>query len=201
MLTIRKGQKIWACADSHHGHFNIMKYCNRPFKTTNEMDEKLIENWNSVVGKNDIIFHLGDFAFRNASNVSNYVNKLNGKITLLMGNHDKFSAVRNAGFERVIDGHLDLKIFDENTDREWGVFLFHYPLISWSSSYHGRSSFHGHVHSGPFNHPFNQKAFNSYDVGVDNNNFTPINMIEQLAKMEKEFKERADSLKAKNEIF
>lgn len=55
--------KIWFTSDTHFGHNNIMKFCQRPWKTVEEMDNALIQNWNSVVGENDIVFHLGDFAF------------------------------------------------------------------------------------------------------------------------------------------
>ena len=55
--------KIWFTSDLHFGHQNIIKFCNRPWETVEEMDKALIENWNSVVGENDIVFDLGDFAF------------------------------------------------------------------------------------------------------------------------------------------
>ena len=59
-IELQKGQKIFFTSDPHYGHRNILNFCNRPFKDTKEMEKALIENWNSVVGDNDIAFILGD---------------------------------------------------------------------------------------------------------------------------------------------
>lgn len=71
-------------SDTHFSHTNIIKYCNRPFKSVEEMDEVLIANWNSVVKKTDQVFHLGDFGY-------NYkiAQRLNGHKHLIWGNHDR----------------------------------------------------------------------------------------------------------------
>ena len=50
-------KKIWFTSDTHFAHENIMKYCNRPFKTIEEHDRELIKRWNEKIGKNDIVFH------------------------------------------------------------------------------------------------------------------------------------------------
>jgi calcineurin-like phosphoesterase family protein len=54
--------KTFVIADTHFGHENIIKYESRPFKNTEEMNQALIKNWNSVVGEKDIVYFLGDFA-------------------------------------------------------------------------------------------------------------------------------------------
>ena len=56
--------KIFVTADTHFNHENIIKYCNRPFKDVNEMNEVIINNWNSVVSKDDIIYHIVYYWFR-----------------------------------------------------------------------------------------------------------------------------------------
>ena len=74
---------------THFGHTNIIRFCKRPWKTVEEMDNALIQNWNSVVGENDIVFHLGDFAFAPNWRWKELLVKLNGRIYLIMGNHDE----------------------------------------------------------------------------------------------------------------
>ncbi len=54
-------KNIWFVSDTHFGHGNVLKYCNRPFSSTLEHDQQLIANWNSVVKENDTVYHLGDF--------------------------------------------------------------------------------------------------------------------------------------------
>ena len=56
--------KTWVISDTHWYHENIIKLCHRPFLSAKEMNEKLIENWNSVVSRDDTVYHLGDVAFR-----------------------------------------------------------------------------------------------------------------------------------------
>ena len=51
------------------------------------MNQKLIENWNSVVGPNDLVFHLGDFAFGGAEIWNKTLPRLNGHKVLILGNH------------------------------------------------------------------------------------------------------------------
>lgn len=92
--------KIWLTSDNHFGHFNVIKYCNRPFRTEEEiekdlvleasvikMNEAMVEGWNSVVKPGDRVLHLGDFAMA-ARNVELFLPRLNGNIELYLGNHD-----------------------------------------------------------------------------------------------------------------
>lgn len=74
-------------SDTHFGHENIIKFCKRPYQSVEEMNEALIENWNKVIGKNDTVFHLGDFALGGSTVWNNTLDRLNGKIYLIFGNH------------------------------------------------------------------------------------------------------------------
>lgn len=75
-------------SDTHFGHDNIIKYCNRPFSDADEMDEVMVSRWNSVVGPKDTVYHLGDVCM--ARRKLNQLSRLNGRIILLKGNHDVF---------------------------------------------------------------------------------------------------------------
>jgi len=79
---------IFFTSDTHFGHENIIKYCKRPFKDAAEMDKVLIRNWNRVVGPNDLVYHLGDFAVGGGP-AGPYLDQLNGRIILIHGNHDE----------------------------------------------------------------------------------------------------------------
>jgi len=97
--------KIFFTADLHFNHANIIRYSNRPFlrksdldnngewisdkvkfKRCKEMNRELIRRWNNVVSKDDVVYHVGDFAF--GSNYKKFISKLNGNIVFFKGNHD-----------------------------------------------------------------------------------------------------------------
>lgn len=102
---MNKMSKYWFISDTHFGHFNIVEYCNRPFKTLEEMDSTLIRKWNSRVKPGDQVFHLGDFCFKNTFGGKNgegstnkaefYEKQLNGKIILVCGNHDHNNSAKS----------------------------------------------------------------------------------------------------------
>ena len=75
-------------SDTHFNHANIISFCNRPFKDVEQMNEVMIANWNHVIGKDDSVFHLGDFCLGGAAEWTKILDRLNGKIYLIMGNHD-----------------------------------------------------------------------------------------------------------------
>lgn len=172
-------QNIWFTSDLHFNHANIIRFCNRPWKTTEEMDKALISNWNSVVKPNDLIFDLGDFAFADRDKWIELLKQLNGKHYLILGNHDITRWPGNKVlplFERV-EHQLTLKIDGRK------VYLNHYPFLCYGGTYRDNTSkvyqLFGHVHSGPNCSGLDKDRLTitfpyQYDVGVDNNNYTPI---------------------------
>ena len=94
----------YVTSDTHFGHASIIKYCHRPFPNVERMDKVLINNWNKTVNKNDIVYHLGDFALGSKSYKQKILAELNGNIILIRGNHDKTVAhCLSIGFEKVYD--------------------------------------------------------------------------------------------------
>jgi calcineurin-like phosphoesterase family protein len=75
-------------ADTHFGHGNIIRYCNRPFACVEEMDAALIARWNRRVGPADTVYHLGDFALGPKALWPAYRRQLNGTIVFILGNPD-----------------------------------------------------------------------------------------------------------------
>ena len=80
--------RVFVTSDSHFGHRRIAEYANRPYSSVEEMDEDLIKRWNEVVSNDDIVFHLGDFAFGSVEKQKAYFDRLNGAKYLILGNHD-----------------------------------------------------------------------------------------------------------------
>jgi len=131
--------KIFAIADTHFGHSNIIKYCNRPFASVEEMDAALIKNWNETVSNNDIVLHLGDVCVGGGKErAKEIISRLNGKKILIMGNHDNWSEefYRSAGFHTV----SRFPILYDNF-----FLLSHAPLqLSETTPYF---NYYGHVHN------------------------------------------------------
>lgn len=78
---------IYFTSDHHFWHSNVIKFCDRPYKDVEQMNEALVKNWNDTVSPEDTVYYLGDFsmAFRP---VELYTKRLNGKKILIAGNHD-----------------------------------------------------------------------------------------------------------------
>ena len=146
---------IFFTADTHFGHANIIKYCNRPWNHGRDangeivvepedvlaMDNEMVKRWNSVVGKNDIVWHLGDFALGGKEVAERVFPQLNGKINLVMGNHDhwKMKWYYDLGFHRVYDRPVVINGF---------VILSHAPLQFLNSNCQFFNVF-GHIHDSP----------------------------------------------------
>ena len=175
--------EVFFTSDTHFGHSNIIKYCARPFDNTNDMDEALINNWNAKVPKDGIVYHLGDFAWGSINYWEKIREQLNGEIILIYGNHD----------EKYLNNKLMYKLFKEVTPQKkiWinkiPIYMNHYPFLCFGGSYKGLGAtwqLFGHVHSNPrseegLDHKRLVNCFpTQYDVGVDNNNFTPISFDE-----------------------
>jgi len=171
---------IYFTSDTHFGHENILKYCNRPFASVEDMNEKLCERWNSRVGPGDTVYHLGDFAMGQKHNV--YIRKkLNGKVILVKGNHDRSDTImKDAGFDEVVrnmtidlDGykiymaHIPVHLPDP-TDRHYDPSLVQQP-----PSYYDYFLC-GHVHQ---QWKKNGKTIN---VGVDVSDYYPLTLQELL---------------------
>lgn len=183
-------------SDTHFGHANIIRFCNRPFQNVEEMNEVLIENWNKVVSKDDTVFHLGDFAFGGSSVWNSIIPRLNGHINLIIGNHDRKNLRQGymSYFDMVVP-QLQIEIEDNS------IYLNHYPFLCYGGSYRGVWQLFGHVHSGPGADGLDISRLRvllptQYDVGVDNNNFTPISYREVKNKIEAQKNESLDRAKA-----
>ena len=165
---------IWFTSDTHFGHKNILKYTDRPFSSVEEMDEILIENWNNRIEKDDEVYHLGDVALCSPKKLREILARLNGKIYLIRGNHDKSAEACRDRFEWIKD-YYELEISDPEGHKEKQlIVLFHYAMRVWQASHYGTYHLYGHSHG---ELPDDPNAL-SFDVGVDCHNYAPINYDE-----------------------
>jgi calcineurin-like phosphoesterase family protein len=161
---------IYFTADQHYGHTGIIKFCDRPFKDVEDMNEGLVSIFNSIVTDKDEVYHLGDFAFNDPAL---WVARLNGRRHhLILGNHDykRLNGIKNSSFSTVQDV-LYLRY------EGYRLFLSHYAHRVWRNSIHGSMHLYGHSHG-------NIPDFNrSMDVGVDRLGYKPISIVDVIGKL------------------
>lgn len=175
----------WFVSDTHFYHKNIIKYCDRPFSTIEEMNQTIIDNWNSVVKEGDTVFHLGDMGFCGTQNLVFIFSQLNGEIHLIRGNHDSDKAIKTLfdnDLIRYCEKYTSITMVGDEEIPEQELFLCHYPMIDWNNKERGCWMIHGHNHMLPSTPSHSPKH---YDIGVDRNNYTPVNfqiIKEQITK-------------------
>lgn len=176
--------KLFFTSDPHYGHENILKYCHRPFSSIKEHDEELIRLWNETVPEDGIVFILGDIGFCSEAYLKSILNRLNGKIYWIIGNHD---------WRRITPGIMNrfecitqqMVITVDNKI----VYLNHFPFLCYpDSDRHPVYQFFGHVHSGPLSSSSDISRLvhlnkRQYDVGVDNNEYKPISFQDIMKKI------------------
>lgn len=160
---------IWFTADQHFFHQNIIKYCDRPFSDAKEMKRRIINNYNSLVQKEDTVYHLGDFAMANRCDkprLEKIIRKLHGNKILIFGNHDYLrpSDYVEMGFD---SGHTSLELTLDNIN----LFLVHDPANS-KRNLDGKNLC-GHIHN-----VFKKSNNNVLNVGVDVWKFRPVRLKE-----------------------
>ena len=167
-------------SDYHFNHANVIKYCNRPFNSVEDMNGALLHAWNSVVKPEDTVYFLGDFCF-NSDKALEWLRKLNGTIIFISGNHDKTFVFKNkskhikwielykkAGCSEI---HQQLELTLKNGAK---VLLNHFPYLQKNEQVggdiryleyrpinKGMTLLHGHSHC----HYVKNK--NMIDVGID----------------------------------
>lgn len=177
--NISNPRNVWFTSDSHWGHTNIIKYCNRPFENDSVMNEHLTKIWNTMVDKNDLVFHIGDVSagLKGRQDLfGDFLSNLNGTKILIRGNHDheKDSFYIKNGFSSVQD-YMEIGDY----------FLCHFPLKmdvreDWIKQKERdlheifkkskcTKIIHGHSHT-------EQYGGYRFNVGVDLHDFNLVNM-------------------------
>lgn len=169
MKTTMTKNKTFYIADTHFGHANIIKYCNRPFTDIYHMTEVLVNNWNSVVSEDDEVYMVGDFTLtKNKEIITKLVSRLNGHIYLVMGNHDYLTPQEylDCGFEKVYDKPIIVGY----------LIISHEPLFMNSAMPY--FNIYGHVHNRA---EYKDRTENSWCVSVERINYTPAEFVPDAA--------------------
>lgn len=166
--------EIFFTADTHFYHRNIIEYCKRPYESVEEMNEAIVENWNAVVQKHDIIYHLGDVSFGTAEETRKVLSRLNGIKHLITGNHDRRTKWHREDpdllkfFFEIHGDYIKLKL-----DKHTKLILCHFPRTTWDQGWY---QFHGHTH-GKY-----KDCHKQLDIGVDNCDMKPIHIIDAVQR-------------------
>ncbi len=167
---------IWVTSDTHFNHANILNFSDkmgkpvRPFSSLEDMNETMIENWNSVVQPGDKVYHLGDVFFGDKEWFKKSWPRLKGKKRLIVGNHDDIPFLSSGGFFS--------KVYMWRVFRDFGLLLTHVPVHPSTLGVKGRFegsvlNVHGHIHQNPSPEgPYRC-------VCVEQTNYTPVH-IEDL---------------------
>lgn len=174
----------WFTSDLHIGHSNILEYSNRPFKTVDEMNEALVDNWNRVVKAGDRVYCLGDFALCDPDIASDFAGRLEGQKFFIWGNHDKAVRKHQPFLKHWVwqKDIADIKVGEQR------IVLCHYALLTWNQSHRGAWSLHGHSHGSLRESPDALRT----DVGVDCWDYRPVSFDELKEHMSKKNFEPVD---------
>lgn len=174
---------IYFTADTHFDHVNIIRFCNRPFATVEEMNETLIANWNRKVHSNDTVYILGDMFFRTAD-PEPILCQLKGKKHLITGNHDS-QWMKKVKLDRWF---ASVQPYLETSDGQHTLTMCHFPMVTWN---HQSRSYmiHGHIHENTDMDywPLLVARERVLNAGCDINNFEPVS-FEELVENNAKFK-------------
>lgn len=172
--------QMWWTSDQHFGHANIIRYCNRPFASVEEMDRELIRRWNTVVKPNDTTMVVGDFSFHKETQTAEILAQLHGEKVLVLGNHDRRKSHTywyRVGFSEVCS------VYHQWVEPFGLVLVKHIPTpysAVWAVQVNG------HVHDKWKRKCYGPNGKVTVNVGVDQWNFTPISTQELVTFLRKD---------------
>lgn len=178
--------KIFLTSDTHFCHDKDFLWKPRGFNSPEEMNEAIVERWNSVVGKDDIVYHLGDVMLTDNEGGMACLERLNGHIYFVRGNHDtntRWSLYDNSEAGRQVTGYAEMIKKGKHQ-----FLLSHYPVMVGNfQEQHGPICLHGHTHSKD-RFEFWEK-YRCYNVNMDAHDCYPVSLeqiIEDIKNYQKE---------------
>lgn len=178
-LYYNKLRDIWVTSDTHFNHENIIHYCGRPFSCAEEMNEVMVDNWNSVVKPGDKVYHLGDVFMGDRDEFKRLWPKLNGQKRLLVGNHDDIKFLSSGSFFK--------KVGMWRMFPDYKCVLTHVPIhLSEDDSGRYLYNLHGHIHNDEVTDGDNNIDSRYFNCCVEHHNYTPIHLYETMEKVQKD---------------
>lgn len=181
--------KVFFIGDPHFGHYNILRYDNRPFASVAEMDAELIRRWNAVVADEDMVFILGDISWYDDEKTAEILKQLKGRIVLVAGNHDHLGPLTKAELYQVHGSYLEIR--DYETGKQ--LVLSHYPIHLYNGQRKGAIMLYAHVHNGLDEDVTQELAdiarerlgvdFKMINVGCMHWDYHPVTLKEMLEKI------------------
>lgn len=170
---------IWFTSDTHFGHENALRFCNRPWDSVEKMGHDMIAQINGCVTHNDDLYVLGDFSFKLSIDEAQAVREqiVCRKVHLIPGNHDKDWSRAEVQGTFIVEPPIHI------IKAEGRKFvLCHYPILDWPGLGHGSIHLHGHIHApAGYNKQNRNKNLLRYDVGVDANGYAPVSLESVLS--------------------
>jgi calcineurin-like phosphoesterase family protein len=159
---------IYFTSDTHFADPRVLRIDRRPFPDMAEHDVALIRNWNAIVGKDDDIWHLGDFMSAKGGDCDQLLSMLNGRKHLIIGNCDPETTTKAENWTSV--QHYAELVTDEHL-----LVLCHFPFRTWHKMGRNSINLHGHSHGRLKPMP------RQYDVGVDARALRPVTLAQLLS--------------------
>lgn len=185
--------KIYTISDMHFNHRSMILFGKRPFKNLKEMHDTIIENWNDVVDKNDMILILGDFGGGDTMFFRWILGELNGEKILIKGNHDHRFRLKKMAKENSMKIYKELSIETDNID----ILLSHKPKNR--KKYTFDINIHGHHHRKLLPSKLIQKYY--YNVAVEHNNYRPKPLIKIIREKGLDVEESRLNYSIKNALL
>lgn len=184
---------IFFTSDTHYGHKNLVKGTTawtdpsrcRDFKTVQEHDDFIVNQINSIVGQDDVLYHLGDWSFGGFDNIKRFRDRIIcSTVHLILGNHDHH--IENnfqdcVSYFQSVNHHLEIKIEGHH------IVLSHWPMKIWNKSHKGSWQLHGHCHNNLqpdewWTKSKRDERRRTMDVGLDTNDLKPWS-FDQISKI------------------
>lgn len=192
-----EASKVFFTSDLHLGHTGrkdrdsgIIKYCARPFRNIDHMQEELLARWNAKVPEDATVYILGDLALCGWPRIAEFLGQANGTKRLLKGNHDRTRTLKRLKNLALIEDYTCADGSWQHQEtilvhwqegerlRHQGIMMQHFPCATWAGLRRRVWHLHGHSHSNTPEGPYVRWDMRRLDVGVDAWDYSPVGFFE-----------------------